>query len=227
MKTVLITGVSSGIGKATAIKMLENNMKVIGISRTKADINHPNFINHYLDLKDLLVVEQLVKKLLKEENISVLVNNAGVGFYGLHEELNSSKIHELVTVNLEAPLLITKLLLREFKKLGGAIINISSVTAHKSNPHGAAYGATKAGLSSFSYSIFDEARKHGVRVITIEPDMTDTNLYRNADFTVAKEAGCYLTSEAVADAVIYALNSGYVTHMELKPQFHRIARKEH
>ena len=226
MKTVLITGVSSGIGKALAIKMLENNMKVIGISRNSSKINHPNFINHCLDLMDLNAVENLIKKLLKEENISILVNNAGVGFYGLHEELNPSKIHELITVNLEAPLLITNLVLRNFKKQGGIIVNISSVTAHKSNPHGAAYGATKAGLSSFSDSIFDEARKHGVRVITIEPDMTDTNLYRNADFTVSTEDGCYLTADNVADAVIYAINSGCVTHMELKPQFHRISRKE-
>ncbi len=227
MKTVLITGVSSGIGKAIAIKMLENGMKVIGISRNSSDIVHPNFYNHYMDLMDLMAVEKFVKKLLKEENISILVNNAGVGFYGLHEELNSSKIHELMTVNLEAPLLITNLILRSFKKQGGTIVNISSVTAHKSNPHGAAYGATKAGLSSFSDSIFDEARKHGVRVITIEPDMTDTNLYRNADFTASTEDGCYLTAANVADAVIYALNSGCVTHMELKPQLHRIARKEH
>lgn len=78
-------------------------------------------------------------------------------------------------------MIITNLLLRDLKKNKGTIINISSITAEKTNPHGCAYGATKAGLTSFSHSLFEEARKYGVRVVNLEPDMTDTNLYRNAD----------------------------------------------
>ena len=77
-------------------------------------------------------------------------------------------------------MIITNLLLRDLKKNKGTIINISSITAGKANPHGCAYGATKAGLTSFSHSLFEEARKYGVRVVNLEPDMTDTKLYRNA-----------------------------------------------
>lgn len=226
MKTVLITGTSSGIGYALTKELLKEGNKVIGISRTTPDFKDDNYKHYSLDLNNLSEVEKLAKTLIKEENIEILVNNAGIGYYGLHEELNAKKINELVTVNLNVPLLLTNLLLRHLKKNNGTIVNISSVTAHKSNPHGAAYGATKSGLSSFSDSVFDEARKHGVRVITIEPDMTDTNLYRNADFTVSKEPNCFLTSKNVADAIMYALHSGYVTRIELKPQFHRLERKE-
>lgn len=226
MRTVLVTGTSSGIGLKIAEIFLNQGMTVIGLSRTKSPIEHENFLNHCINLSDYNATEQLIKNLSKEHNISILVNNAGVGYYGLCEELNPSKIHEIISTNLEAPIILSALLLRQFKKNNGVIINISSVTATKSNPHGATYGASKAGLSNFGSSIFDEARKHGVRVITIEPDMTDTNLYRNADFTCALEEGCFLSPDEVADAVNYSLNSGCVTHITLKPQFHRIARKE-
>lgn len=102
-------------------------------------------------------------------------------------------------------MIITNLLLRDLKKNKGTIINISSITAGKANPHGCAYGATKAGLTSFSHSLFEEARKYGVRVVNLEPDMTDTKLYRNADFTVDENEAARLQPVEVADAVIYVL----------------------
>lgn len=225
MKTALITGTSSGIGYEIAQIFLKKGYRVIGLSRTTTDIRHENFSDCIINLTNLRDTEELINKLVKEHDISILVNNAGIGYYGLAEEINTAKLHEMITVNLEIPVLITSLLLRSFKKNHGVIINISSVTAHKSNPHGAAYGATKAGLSGFSDSIFDEARKHGVRVITIEPDMTDTNLYRHANFSASPEEGCHLKPSDVANAVDYAISSGCVTHITLKPQFHRIARK--
>ena len=164
----------------------------------------------------------------KNHDISLLINNAGVGFYALHEELNPVKISQMVRTNLEAPMIITNLLLRDLKKNKGTIINISSITAEKTNPHGCAYGATKAGLTSFSHSLFEEARKYGVRVVNLEPDMTDTNLYRNADFTVDENEAARIQPNEVADAVLYVLGQreGLVmTDITIRPQLHRIARK--
>mgnify|MGYP002626811941 CR=1 FL=1 len=100
----------------------------------------------------------------KKEDISVLINCAGVAYYGLFEEIKIENIQEMVRTNLEVPMILTRLLLRDLKKNKGFLINISSVTALSSNPHGIAYGATKAGLSSFSKSLFDEARKYGIKV---------------------------------------------------------------
>lgn len=125
-------------------------------------------------------------------------------------------------------MILTCQLLRELKKNKGYIINISSVTANASNPHGCAYGATKAGLSSFSHSLFDEARKYGVKVATISPDMTKTNLYRNANFREGDEAESYLLPEEIAKAVEYVLSQRdglVVSDITLKPQLHRITRK--
>ena len=125
-------------------------------------------------------------------------------------------------------MILTQQLLRHFKKNAGVIINISSVTAELNNPHGCAYGATKAGLSSFSRSLFDEVRKYGVRVVNIQPDMTKTDLYRNADFTQGEEESSYLLPEEVADTVrdIIQMRDGVVvTEITMRPQLHRIRRR--
>ena len=164
MPTALITGTSSGIGLQTALSLLSKGWQVIGISRTSAYIENENFTEYLQDLTDINHTEILIKKLLREHSFSLLVNNAGLGYYGMCEELSLRKINEMVTTNLTVPIAITSLMMRQLKKNNGIIINISSVTAGKSNPHGAAYGATKAGLSSFSTTIFDEARKYGIRV---------------------------------------------------------------
>ena len=180
------------------------------------------------DLLDTGKLENTIRTIKKEKCVKVLVNNAGAGYYGLHEELNPGKIREMVRVNLEVPMVLTNLLLRDIKKSKGTIINISSVTATSSNPHGCAYGATKAGLTSFAHSLFDEARKYGVKVINIQPDMTKTNLYRNANFTNSEDEGAYLLPEDVAGAVEFVLSRRegcLVTDISLKPQFHRIQRK--
>lgn len=124
-------------------------------------------------------------------------------------------------------MILTQLLLRDLKKNAGYIINIASVTANESNPHGCAYGATKAGLASFTRSLFDEARKYGVKVSAIYPDLTKTNLYRNADFKEGDELESYLLPEEVAGAVEYILKQrdGVVAaEIVLKPQIHRIKR---
>ena len=161
-------------------------------------------------------------------NVTLLVNNAGSAYYGLHEELSPKKIQEMVRTDLEVPMILSQQLLRGFKKNKGCIVNIASVTAQQSNPHGCAYGAVKAGLASFSRSLFDEARKYGVRVAVVSPDMTKTELYRNADFTVGEETESYLLPQDVADAVAYIVEQREgvaVSEVTLRPQYHRIRRK--
>ena len=226
MRTALITGTSSGIGLSTARMLLSNGWKVIGISRTHTDIDNENFSELLQDLTNINATELIIKKLLQEHSFSLLVNNAGIGYYGLCEEISPRKINEMITTNLTVPITITSLMMRHLKKNNGTIINISSVTASKSNPFGAAYGATKAGLSSFGTTIFDEARKYGIRVINIEPDMTVTNLYRNANFEASEETNCSLNPTDVANAIEFAINNLTITRMVLQPQYHRIKRKE-
>ena len=275
-KVALVTGASSGIGRAISAHLLALGYEVYGIGRQfPAELLKPSsnvadlhagtrprtslapktdagadagqttnqadmqsdapaaFHPVVCDLMDTRKLQSVVASLQKEwkqekRTVALLVNNAGTAYYGLHEELRPEGISEMVRVNLEVPMLLTQQLLRTLKQNHGTIINISSVTAIGSNPHGVAYGATKAGLLSFSRSLFDEARKYGVRVTAILPDMTDTELYRHADFTADPAMDAHLEAEDVADAVEYALTTRAgtcVPEIILRPQLHRIKKK--
>lgn len=231
MLTALLTGSSGGIGRAAALSLLSKKYRVIGISRTSAGIEEENFIELLMDLRDTEALERAVVRISRQYPVDILINNAGVGFYGLHSSLTPAMIHEMTTVNLEVPMLLCSLLLPQLIQRHGKIINVSSITAkHSENTHGAAYGATKAGLSSFGASLFAEVRKHGVSVINIHPDMTDTGLYRNADFGADTSAeGCFLSPKTVADAITGAIEAPggvNICDITVSPQYHRIMRKK-
>lgn len=211
MTKALITGTTSGIGKEIKHKFENENIEVIECNRDMCD------------LADVSAIENFIKS-IDVSDIDILVNNAGAAFYGLHENLAPGKISIMVDVNLKAPMILCNMLLPTLKKNNGTIINICSITADEINTHGAAYGATKAGLKSFTHSLFAEYRKHGVRCINIQPDMTKTNLYRNANFNVADDQQCYLEAAEVADACVYALKTKGVNDITLRPQKHQIKR---
>ena len=223
----LVTGASSGIGLAIAMKLASMGYEVYGMGRNFMD-ETCSFTQVPIDLLDTNSLTKAVKEFSKAHSVQVLVNCAGTAYYGLFEEIKPLDIQEMVRVNLEVPMLLTNLLLRDLKKNKGYIINVSSVTATSSNPHGVCYGATKAGLSSFSKSLFDEARKYGLQVCDIKPDMTQTNLYRNANFCAEDDLQAALVPEDVANAVEWILTNRHglvVNEITLKPQLHRLKKK--
>lgn len=230
-EVAIVTGASSGIGYAISRKLCELGYEVFGFGRDFGNVQMKEEDGFHPMVCDVLETDKLcacVKQIASRYAVRILINNAGVGYYGLHEELSPGKIKKLVRTNLEVPMILTQQLLRHLKKNAGYVINISSVTANESNPHGCAYGATKAGLASFSHSLFDEARKYGVKVATIFPDMTKTNLYRNADFREGDEIEAYLLPEEVAAAVEFMISQRegmVVSDITLKPQIRRIKRK--
>lgn len=230
MKTAIVTGASSGIGLCISKELLDLGYKVYGLGRdfSKSELKHNNFIPVKLDLTDTSLLCNTIKSINKTENITILVNNAGIGYFGLHEELNPKKIHEMITINLEVPLILSNILLRTLKKNSGYIINVSSIEAKKSSVYGCAYGATKSGLTHFSNSLFDEARKYGVKIITIHPDMTSTNFYRNSNFKEGEPEDTHIYAHEVAEAVSMAIkqrNGLVITDITLRPQKHLIKRK--
>lgn len=232
MKTVLLTGASSGIGLATGLKLTLEGYQVFGIGRCFDDtISYPgNFHRFICDVTDSDAVYRLLKQLKEEFHCispDIVILNAGVGYYGLHETLTGEDIRALVRTNVEAPMLLTSHVLPFMKqRCSGQFIFVSSVTSRKSNTYGCAYGATKAALLSFANSLFDEVRKHNIKVTTLLPDMTQTNLYRNADFTAEEEA-C-LFADDIADMISYVLSAKEhlnLTEITVQPQKHRIKKK--
>lgn len=230
MKTAIVTGASSGIGFEITKTILNLGYKVYGIGRdfSKIDLEDSNFIKVFCDITKPYELAKIIKEIRKKEQVYILVNNAGVGYFGPHEELNVKKIETMVATNLQAPLILTQLLLRDLKKNKGYIINISSITAKKSSVYGCAYGATKAGLTHFSESLFDESRKYGVKIVTIHPDMTKTHFYDNLNFKEGDIEESYITPSCVSGAVEFVLSQRHatvITDITLKPQRHMIKRK--
>lgn len=232
LKTVLLTGASSGIGLATGLKLSDEGYEVYGIGRTfDESLSYPAAFHRFsCDITDTGALTKTISDIRKQMNRpspDILIHSAGIGLYGLQETQKPEELQALIRTNLEAPVLITTEFLGFMKqRKSGHIIFLSSVTAKKSNTYGCAYGATKAGLLSFANSLFDEARKCGIKITTLLPDMTKTNLYRTADFT-ADDTAC-LYPEDIADTISYVLSCGdhiNVTELTIQPQKHRIQKK--
>ncbi|MGN0506065.1 MAG: SDR family oxidoreductase [Lachnospiraceae bacterium] len=231
-KSILLTGATSGIGLAVGRRLALEGCLVFGLGRTTEKVTEcPEKLRLLsCDVTDTNALRAALRQIRGQLGgyPDVVIHCAGVGYYGLQETLSEQQIKELVRTNLEAPILLTTLLLPSFKQRGyGHVIFLSSVTAEKTNPHGATYGATKAALTSFAASLFEEVRKNGIKVTTIQPDMTKSDLYRNADFT-ADEDAC-LFPEDIAEAVSFLLSQPehlVTTKLTVQPQKHRIKKKE-
>ena len=226
LKTAIVTGASSGIGYAISKMLSENGYKVYGIGRVfEGDVS---FFAERISM-DIRDTDILLEKVSGIKECDLLVNAAGSAYYGLAEFMTPDQIMEMCRTDLEAPMILTSALLPRLKDSKGTIINIASVTSTRINTHGACYGAFKAGLRSYGRSLFEEVRKHGVKVVTVCPDLTaGTKLYRNADFEPSEEEGCCLLPEDVAECVkdVISMRQGAaVTEVEVRPQYNRISKK--
>lgn len=206
MQTAVVTGASSGIGKAISQRLLELGYKVIGISRTikNEDFNHAHFTSIQADLsheqETLIVCEKLART-----SVHILVNCAGFGRFEPHEELSHKTITEMSFLNLTSPMLLTNTLLRSLKEHNGYLININSIEAMRASKFAGVYSATKAGLKAFGDSLFEETRKSGLSITNINPDMTESNFYDELRFETTKKENEKLLSSDIADAVEHIL----------------------
>lgn len=211
MKNAIVTGYSSGIGKAICDELIENNYNIVYITSR---------------LENIKQLENEVKSLLKENEIDLLINCAGVGVFQPHEEISICKIKELIDINLTAPIILTNLLLRSLKKRKGNIINISSIEATKHSKFSALYTGTKSGLRDFGLSLFEELRKSGVGITTINPDLTKSGFFDELQFEPSNKEETYLLPETIAKTVIDVLNTnGVITDLTIRPQKFDIKKK--
>lgn len=207
MKKAVVTGASSGIGKAISQKLLHLGYEVIGISRTitKESFNTKAFIPLQADLSNEKSTLEVCAK-LKKEKINILVNCAGFGRFEPHEELSASTIVEMIFVNLTAPILLTNTLLKNLKESKGYLININSIEALRAAKFAGVYSATKSGLKAFGDALFEETRKSGVSITNINPDMTESSFYDALRFTTSDKDDEKLLSSDVAEAVGHILS---------------------
>ena len=135
----------------------------------------------------------------------------------------------MVTLNLTAPMILSNGLLRTLKFNEGVIFNITSVEALRHSKFSALYTATKAGLRAFSLSLFEEVRKSGVNVVSINPDMTDTAFFDELRFETSQEFDKRLEAADIADTVqnILQMRSGVaITDITIRAQRFAIVKKK-
>jgi len=173
----LVTGASSGIGRATALALAEAGFAVVGTSRNAANAEPLAGVT-FLDLD--VASDKSVRSLLEEVigrfgRIDVLVNNAGVGAVGAGEESSIDQTKEVFDVNVFGLIRMTNAVLPHMRAQGsGRVVNVSSVLGLIPAPFMAVYAATKHAVEGYSESVDHELREHGVRMLLVEPAYTST-----------------------------------------------------
>ena len=173
-KVVLITGASSGIGKATAKLLAEKGYAVYGVARNiqkMGDLRNSGVKTIEMDVTNEQSMVTGVHQIFEAEGkVDILINNAGFGSYGSVEEVPMSDAKYQMEVNVFGVARVTQLVLPRMIKNGyGKIVNISSVGGKIAFALGGWYHASKFALEALSDSLRNEVRQFGVDVIVIEP----------------------------------------------------------
>jgi short-subunit dehydrogenase len=206
LKKAVVTGASSGIGRAITEVLLHLGYSVVGVSRsiTQEHFESEHFHAISADLSSEAELLKLCEE-LKKEDIFILINAAGFGRFEPHEALNAKTITTMTFVNLTAPMLLTNATLRSLKKNEGYLININSIEAIRASKFAGVYSATKAGLKAFGDSLFEETRKSGLSITNINPDMTESGFYDMLRFDVSQKEDEKLFAQDIAEAVRHIL----------------------
>jgi NAD(P)-dependent dehydrogenase (short-subunit alcohol dehydrogenase family) len=182
-QVALVTGASSGIGKAAAHELLDAGFTVYGTSRhAAAGEERDGVVFLPVDVTDDHSVDAAVRDVLdRSGRIDVLVNNAGLGIAGAAEESSVEQAQALFDTNLFGAMRMTRAVLPQMREQGsGRVINLSSVLGLVPAPFGALYAASKHAIEGYSESLDHEVREHGVRVLLVEPGYTRTSFDANA-----------------------------------------------
>lgn len=214
-KTVLITGPTSGIGLELAKLFAHNQFNMILVARNESRLKRTAGLLHdegagkiTIIPKDLSIpgapLEVYNETRKAGHLVNILVNNAGVGEYGLFKDTDISKEMALVQLNISAMIYLTKLYLKDMlSSKGGKILQLGSVAAYQPTPRLSVYAATKAFILSFSDALGTELKDKPVSVTTLVPDATDTDFFRKAGMAHTKAAHEKLADPAIVARVGY------------------------
>ncbi|USR91844.1 SDR family oxidoreductase [Phormidium yuhuli AB48] len=213
----LITGASSGIGKATALAFAEAGINLALLSRSQDKLEQVAIAARELGVTaevfpcDLLDVEQLRDRFAtlaqKLGKVDILVNNAGIGYINSLSDTSLADWERVFRLNVTSVLEATCGILPTMRaKGGGVIINVSSIAGKQAFPNWGAYSASKFALMGFSQSLAAEEREHGIRVTAICPGAVNTPIWETDTMDKAGfDRNSMLTPDAVAQAILQAV----------------------
>jgi 3-hydroxy acid dehydrogenase/malonic semialdehyde reductase len=210
-RTILVTGASSGIGRAIARNLLLQGHHVIGVSRDRSKFTRQmdNFTAVQLDLNRLNELPQKIRELEQMfPEIDVVIFCAGRGQFGSVEEFSFTQIENLMTINFTSQAFLVRALLPALKrKAHSDLIFIGSEAALKGSRRGAMYCAAKFAVRGFTQALREECGKSNVRVCLINPGMVKTAFFEQLSFEPGDDQSNFIEPEDVAEAVSYVLNS--------------------
>ncbi|HEX4731497.1 MAG TPA: SDR family oxidoreductase [Solirubrobacterales bacterium] len=193
MSSVLISGASRGIGRATALRLARAGWTVYATVRRDADGEElvaaaagAEIVPLQLDVTSDEQIAALDQAL--PERLDAIVNNAGIVVSGPLETLSADDLREQFEVNVVGAVALTNLVLPRLRAASGRIVFVSSLSGIVSTPMTGAYNASKFAIEAIADAWRLELRPWGVRVVLVEPAMTDTDLWRNAPETLESEA---------------------------------------
>ena len=221
-QVVIITGGSSGIGKALAVSFAKRDAKVVITGRNEdrlkevtAELDALRAPNLCLKLD---VASEADNKLLIEETIkafgqiNILINNAGISMRALFEEIEMDVFKKVMDINFYGTLYATKYALPHILETKGSIVGVSSINGYRGTPARTAYTASKYAMNGFFESLRTEVMHRGVHVLVACPGFTGTNI-RNAALTAdgtsqgdsPRDEGKMMTAEEVAEGILKAI----------------------
>jgi len=208
VKTIVIVGASSGLGKSLALLLHKKGAKLFLLSRK---INQVNFLRERIekipcDMTQPKSIKLAFKKLEeKTKRIDVFVNCVGIALEERLDHSSERKIENVIRTNLTGAILANREVYRRMlKQRSGHIINISSTSGKKARPLETVYCASKWGLAGFSESLRLEAREYGIRVSTVYPGGMKTLFYSTYP---KKDIKSFMDPDDVAEQIVCLISS--------------------
>lgn len=213
-KTVVITGGSDGVGAAAARLFADAGANLMLVARGKRKLeaiadelrDRTRVEIFAMDVSDADACVDVFKKAEFEfGRVDILVNNAGFHQRGRFDTVSAEDHGVMVDVNLRAPIMLSRIALPYIRAQGGgAIVNVGSLAGRQPLPDQVTYSATKSGLRTFTFALFEELRGTGIKVALVSPGPLDTGFIMDhldvvADLTMSQPIS---TAEEVAQAVV-------------------------
>jgi dehydrogenase/reductase SDR family protein 7B len=220
-KVVIVTGATSGIGRACAFAFGRAGAKVVITGRSEVKLDNTMIALQKAGIEVFGVLadagkrdenERVAKQALGHfGRIDILINNAGISMRALFEELDLAVFHQVMDTNFWSSVYLTKACLPEILKRKGSIVAVSSINGFRGTPARTAYTASKFAMNGFFESLRTEVMKRGVHVLVACPGFTASNIRNNAltaDGSSQQESprdeSKMMSAEEVADAILYA-----------------------
>jgi short-subunit dehydrogenase len=207
----LVTGATGGIGRAAVSALARLGAEVIASGRDEAVLreleSNENVVTIAADLSGAGAAAQLAQdSLTLRGRVDVLVNCVGFGSYGPFVSRGDATLERLVTVNLVAPIELTRALLPGMLERGsGHVVNVGSIVAHVGRKLEVEYAATKAALAVFSESLRAELLGTGVNVSLVSPGVVDTGFFERRGAAYDRQRPRPVPPELVAGAIVRAI----------------------